>query len=116
MATKPELSREYLYIPMTNMNFDVADLDVHQVAFTEEGVAPLELDWLEAIAVDELHALYRPSIGQSLAILVGPTRGDSVTTEDLAPGDHQVWVDVAIPTSDERVVRAAGILTVDVDG
>lgn len=116
MATKPQLSREYLYIPMSQMTFDVDDMDVHQVAFTAAGVAPLEVEWIQAIAVGSAHALYRPTIGESLAVLVGPDRGDIVTSEDLTAGDYQVWVDVAIPTSDERVVRAAGILIVNVTG
>lgn len=116
MAVKPELSREYLYVPMANMNFDVDDMDVHNIAFTAAGVAPLEVEWIVAIAVGSLDPLYQPSIGEALAILVGPDRGDTVTTEDLVAGDYQVWVDVAIPTSDERVVRAAGILTVNVTG
>jgi hypothetical protein len=115
-VTKPELSREYLYVAMDNMNFDVTELDVHQIAFTAEGIEPTEPDWLEAIPVDALHALFVSSIGESLAILVGPTRGDSVTTEDLVEGDYQVWIDVAIPTSDERVVRTAGILEVTATG
>jgi hypothetical protein len=116
MATKPQLSREYLYVPMSQMNFDVDDMDVHQIAFTAEGIEPAELDWIVAFAVGSADPLYQPSIGEALAILVGPTRGDSVTTEDLADGDYQVWVDVAIPTSDERVVRTAGILTVSPTG
>lgn len=116
MAVKPELSREYLFVPMSQMNFDVTDLDVHNMAFTDAGVAPLEPAWLDAIVVDTLSPLYQASIGESLALLVGPDRGDVVTTEELVAGDYQVWIDVAIPTSDERVVRAAGILTVNVDG
>lgn len=116
MAIKPELSREYLFVPMSQMNFTITALDVHQMAFTAAGVAPLEVEWNVAIVVDSLSPLYRPTIGESLALLVGPERGDVVTTENLAAGDYQVWIDVAIPTSDERVVRTAGILEVSVTG
>ena len=116
MATKPTLSREYLYVPFTNMNFDVDDLAVNQIAFTDAGVAPAELDWEPAIVVNSLHALYVASIGEGLAILVGPTRGDTVTTVDLAAQDWQVWIDAAVTGSDERVVRAAGVLEVNTLG
>ena len=116
MATKPTLSREYLYVPMANMNFDVEDLDVHEMAFKSAGVEPLDADWITAIAVDTTHPLYVSSIGESLALLVGPTRGDAVTTENLALGDYQVWIDAAIPTSDERVVRLAGVLSITSTG
>jgi hypothetical protein len=112
MATKPELSREYLYVPFSAMNFEVADLVVNGVAFTAAGVEPIEDDWIDAIVVDELHDLYVSSIGEGLAVLVGPERGDTVTTEDLAAGEYQVWIDAAVTGSDERVVRTAGILTV----
>lgn len=116
MATKPQLSREYLYVPFTNMNFVVADLNVHRMAFKAAGVEPVDSDWQVAIKVTVGHAIYLASIGEGIALLVGPTRGDSVTTFDLANGDYQVWVEARVPTSDERVVRVAGVLTVSTAG
>jgi len=116
VATKPRLSRENLYIPFTAMNFDPADLVVNQIAFTDEGVEPAELDWLDAIPVEDTDPAYVVSIGEGMYILVGPTRGDSVTTEDLPLGDYQVWVDVAVTGSDERIVRVAGLLEVTATG
>jgi hypothetical protein len=117
MATKPQLSREYLYVPFTNMNFDVADLIVNGIAFMAQGVEPAEIDWIEALVVDSLDPLYVASIGEGIALLVGPLRGDvGITTEDLALGDYQVWVDAAVAGSDERIVRVAGTLTVNLGG
>lgn len=116
MATKPTLSREYLFVPFTDMNFDVSDLDVHEMAFKAAGVEPAEVDWIEAIKVDSGHALYQASIGEGLALLIGPTRGDAVTTNNLALGDYQVWIDAAVPSSDERVVRVAGVLSITQSG
>ena len=116
MASKPTLSREYLYVPFTSMNFVVSRLDVHEMAFKAAGVQPVDADWIEAIVVSSTHPLYVSSIGESLALLVGPARGDAVTTEELADGDYQVWVDAAVPTSDERVVRVAGVLTISPTG
>lgn len=118
MATKLTLSREYLYCPLANLNFDPAELDVHRVAFKDDpGTEPDEEDWLVAIVVDnDEHPLWRPDIGPALVILVGPARGDTVTTEDLAPGDYQVWLEVSTPDSDERPVRRPGTLTVTATG
>ena len=116
MATKPRLSREYVYVPMGGIGYDVDDLEVNAIAFKDAGVEPAEIDWIDAIVVNDAHAIFEPSIGESLALLVGPDRGDTVTTEDLALGDYQLWVDAKIPTSDERIVRVAGILTVSLTG
>lgn len=116
MASKAQLSREYLYIPLASMNFDVNDLVVNGVAFKAAGVVPAEIDWRTAIVVDNTHPIYKPSIGEGIALLVGPARGDLVTTEDLANGDYQVWVDLSVMGSDERVVRTAGILTISDEG
>lgn len=116
MADKPTLSREYLYVPLTQINFDVADLDVNQMAFTDAGIEPTEPDWITAIVVDDTSPLFDASIGESIALLVGPERGDVVTTEELGAGDYQVWIDVSVPSSDERVVRVAGTLTVSATG
>lgn len=116
MANKPTLSREYLFFPLAGLNVDIANLTVHRVAFTDAGVEPTDPDWLEAIVVDDQHALYNPDIGESLAILVGPDRGDVVTTEDLTSGDYQTWVEATVTGSDERVVRVAGTFTVSATG
>ena len=120
METKPRLSREYLYVSLSNMNVTVATLTTHNIAFTTAGVEPLDSpsDWeLATVVTLALEPdLYVSSIGDSLAVLVGPARGDAVTTIDLTTGDHQVWVEVGEPASDERIVRVAGIFTVDVDG
>lgn len=116
MATKPTLSREYLYVPFTNMNFVMANLNVNRLAFKAAGVEPLDADWRTAIKVTTVHALYQASIGESLALLIGPLRSDSVTTENLAAGDYQVWVDASVTASDERVVRVAGVLSITPTG
>jgi len=113
-ATKPTLSREYLYVPMTNMNLgDVGTLTLARLAFKAAGVQPLDADWHDAIKVNAVHALYVASIGPALAILLGPLRGDTIsgTNYDLTDGDYQVWVEAKAPSSDERVVRVAGTFT-----
>lgn len=115
-ASKPTLSREYLYVPMTGMNFAIADLTMSNVAFTAAGIEPAEIDWQTGIPVDSAHALYVPSFGEAIVILVGPARGDTVDTFDLDAGDHQAWVEVQVTGSDERVVRPAGIVTVSATG
>lgn len=116
MATKATLSREYLYIPMSEINFAIADLNLHRMAFTNAGVEPTDPDWVDAIKVDSAHALYKASIGEAIALLVGPARGDVVTTKDLTAQDWQVWAEVSTAASDERVVRVAGTLTVSATG
>lgn len=116
MADKPTLSREYIFVPLSEINFDVADLNLHRMAFTAAGIEPTDPDWIDAIAVDDTHALFNGTIGEAVALLVGPARGDAVTTEDLTAGDHQVWVEVSTAASDERVVRVAGTLTVSATG
>ena len=117
MATKPQLSREYVYVPFTQMNMEVADLSLQQIAFIDTpGTEPAEIDWIPAIAVDSVDPLYVPSIGEAITLLVGPDRGDAVTTEDLPDGDYQVWIDAAVTGSDERIVRVAGILTINATG
>lgn len=116
MATKPRLSREYVYIPMGGIGYDVDDLTVNAIAFKGAAEEPAEIDWIDAIVVNAAHAIYDPAIGESLALLVGPDRGDTVTTEDLPNGDYQMWVDAKIPTSDERIVRVAGVLTISLTG
>jgi hypothetical protein len=118
-ATKPTLSREYLYVPMTNMNLgDVATLALARLAFKLEGVEPTDPDWINAIKVNAVHALYVTAIGPSLVTLLGPLRGDTIsgTTTVLADGDWQVWVEAKAASSDERVVRVAGIFTQAMEG
>ena len=117
MAIKPYLSREYLYVPFDEMTgLDVDDLTVLRLAFTDAGVEPTDPDWIVAEAAGSLDPLYVSSIGEAIVLLIGPERGDVVTTEDLAIGDYQVWVDAAITGSDERIVRVAGLLEITATG
>jgi hypothetical protein len=114
MVTKLQLSREYLYIPVADMNVTIASLTLQRIAFiTTPGTPPTDPDWKNALAVDNGDPQYVPSIGDSLVILVGPLRGDSVTTQDLAVGTYEVWVEVKVTGSDERIVRIAGTLEVE---
>lgn len=113
MATKPRLSRQYLYLPFSELSFDLSTADVHQVALMSDPTAePAEADWLDAIVVTSGHDLYVESIGDSLAILVGPDRGDTVDTEDLPAGEYTAWTDVSTPGSDERLADWHGTVTV----
>jgi len=116
VASKPTLSRDYVYVPLANMNVPVASLTVYNVAFMDPGQEPADEDWHEAIPVDLNHDLYVAKHGESLAILVGPARGDDVDSLELSAGDYQVWVDVAADGSDERVVRVAGTFTISATG
>lgn len=117
MAIKPQLSRDYMYVPFDNMTgLDVDDLVVSRVAFMDAGVEPAEIDWIDAIIAGSADPLFVPSFGEAIVLLVGPDRGDAVTTEDLAIGDYQVWVDAAVAGSDERIVRVAGLLEVTATG
>lgn len=116
MATKATLSREYLFIPIDQLSFAIADLNLHRIAFKDAGVEPLDADWIVAIKVDSAHALYQASIGESIAVLVGPARGDAVSTNDLAAQDWQCWCEFSTASSSERVVRVAGTLTVSATG
>lgn len=117
MAAIPGLSREYVYIGISGLNVAVADITVHQLAFMGAGEEPLEADWEDAILVDDdTHPLWRASIGPAYAILIGPDRGDVVTTLDLPDADYQVWTDTKVTGSDERIVRIAGTLDVNLTG
>lgn len=116
MADMLALSREYLYFPLSQINFDISDLSLNRVAFKPAGVAPEDADWIEATVVDDQHSLFDPDIGEGLALLVGPDRGDEVTTQDLGVGSYQCWVEVSTDASDERVVRIAGTLTITETG
>lgn len=113
MVTKPRLSRQYIYAPLTDLNFDLSTADVRRVAFMADATAePGDADWREAIVVTTGHALYRAEVGDALAILVGPARGDAVTTEDLAVGEYLMWSDTKVPTSDERITVWHGPVTI----
>lgn len=112
MADKLALSRENLYFPLGDINFAIGDLNLHRVAFMAAGVAPTDPDWIVATVVDDAHPLFDPAIGVGLALLVGPARGDAVSTEELGVGTFQCWVEVSTAASDERVVRVAGSLTI----
>lgn len=114
MAVKLRLSRENMYTPITDLGFDVADITLSAFAFMPEGEEPLEADWETATLVDDdTHPLWVPAIGPAYSILIGPTRGDSVTTLDLGVADYQVWTDTKVTGSDERVVRIAGLLEIE---
>ena len=111
--SKPRLSRQYVYCPFASLNFNLGDADVKRVALMDEaGVEPAEEDWIEAIAVSEGHEFYVSEIGPALALLVGPDRGDNVTTEDLPLGTYQCWTDSSVPSSDERIVELHGTINV----
>jgi len=116
MASKPTLSRDYVYVPLGQLNVPVDSLTVHNVAFMAASAEPQDEDWHEAIPVDANHPLYVSNIGNALAILVGPKRGDDVDSLELDAGDYQVWVDVAADGSDERIVRRAGTFTISAAG
>ncbi|MCA1806526.1 MAG: hypothetical protein LC687_01485 [Actinobacteria bacterium] len=108
------LSRQYVYAAFDSLNFDISTADVHRIAFlTDPLVAPADGDWEEAIVVDDSHPWYIQSFGAgALALLVGPARGDAVTTLELAEGLYVMWTDVSTPTSDERVVSFHGTVEV----
>lgn len=116
MVAIPGLSREYLWVPVTNLNFVVADITLSKLAFLDAGIEPVDGDWEDAEVVDVGDPDYDADIGPALRILIGPARGDAVTSLDLPDDDYQVWVDVKVTGSDERVVRIAGTLTVNLGG
>ena len=105
MAQKSRLSRQYVYAPLTDLNFSLDTATVHKVAFmSNPDVEPQEVDWVEAEVITSGHSLYDQAIGNALAVLVGPARGDDVTSEDLSAGEYLLWSDVSVPSSDERIV------------
>ncbi|MCA1806993.1 MAG: hypothetical protein LC687_03950 [Actinobacteria bacterium] len=108
------LSRQYVYAAFDSLNFDLSTADVHKIAFlTDPLVAPADTDWEEAIVVDSTHPWYISAFAEgALALLVGPARGDTVTTLELAAGSYVMWTDVSTPTSDERVVSFHGTIEV----
>jgi len=109
---KPRLSRQFMYARFRDLNFPLADADVHRVALMDAGQEPATSDWLEALKVTEGHDLYKPDVGDALALMIGPARGDLVATHDLPVGIYQVWSDTSTPSSDERVVEVHGTITV----
>lgn len=109
---KPRLSRQYLYVRFADLSFDLATADVSRVALLDAGVEPQEEDWIEATVVTNGHVLYRADVGDAFALLIGPTRGDAVDTNDLEPGTYQCWTDTSTPDSDERIVEVHGTITV----
>lgn len=114
MIELQQLSRQYVYAAFDSLNFSIADADVHRIAFLNDPeLAPSESDWNEAIVVDDEHQWYTSEFGAgALAILVGPERGDIVTTLELQPGLYVMWTDLSTPTSDERVVSFHGTIEV----
>lgn len=112
-ATKPQLSRQYVYAPLGSLNFDLSLSTYTKLALkSDPTVAPVDADWNDAIRVTSGHALYDATIGNALAILVGPARADVVTTLDLAAGSYLVWCDIKPPSSDERIVDWHGTLEI----
>lgn len=124
-VVKTRLSRQYVYLPFAGSNVNLGAATVHRVAFVSDPTSePVDADWREAIVVtatngtggaphslwDDLLAAVAPGPGAApapppdgaFAILVGPTRGDTVTTEDLAVGEYLAWSDTKVPGSDER--------------
>jgi hypothetical protein len=116
MVAIPGLSREYVYIGIADLNVTVADITLSKLAFLDAGIEPVDADWEDALVVDVGDPLYRASVGPAYVILIGPARGDAVTTLDLPDDDYQVWTDTKVTGSDERIVRIAGTLTVNLGG
>lgn len=114
MVTKLQLSRDYLYVPISQMNVTPASISLQRIAFMDTpGEVPLDADWKNAILADDAgDPQWNAAFGASFVILVGPARADSVTTQDLAVGTYQVWVELKVTGSDERPVRIAGTLEV----
>ena len=114
MVTKMQLSRDYIYVPITEMNVTPASISLQRIAFMDTpGEVPLDADWVNAILADDSgDPQWVAEFGPSFVVLVGPDRGDTVTSEDLAAGTYQVWVELKVTGSDERPVRIAGTLEV----
>lgn len=107
MSAQPSLSREIVYVKLSQLNLDPQNLTVHQIAFIDTpGTSPEEEDWLTATVTEKDGT-------PALAVMVGPERGDSVSTNELEDADYQVWVDVSVDTTGERVVRPAGIHSIN---
>ena len=122
-VTKPYLSRQYIYAPLTGLNFNLNSATIARIAFMPNTTTqPADADWFNAIVVTSTngtggapHALYKAAIGDSLAILVGPLRtGETgITTRDLPAGVYLMWVDVGgVTGSDERYVDWSGSVTI----
>lgn len=122
-VTKPYLSRQYIYAPLTDLSFDLASATIARIAFMPNTTAqPADADWFNAIIVTSTngtagspHTLYKAAFGDSLAILVGPIRtGETgITTRDLAAGTYLMWVDVGgVAGSAERYVDWSGPVTI----
>lgn len=107
MSAQPSLSRELVYIKLSELNLDAGLLTIHALAFMDTpGISPAEVDWVDAIITTK-------DGEDALAVMVGPTRGDVVTTEALADADYQVWVDASVDVTGERVVRPAGVHSIN---
>lgn len=120
-ATLSALARQYVYVPFTNLvGFTMDTVTYARLAFlTDPTAVPVDADWKTPIIVgSSAHALWvKAGSVPSLAILIGPARGDVVTTVELAlvnaaTTDYQVWWDLKVPNSDERPTDSAGVLTI----
>lgn len=123
-AVKTRLSRHYVYARFdpAKLDFNLDEAEIHRVALmADPAVEPEDEDWHEAMIVTATsgdggapHDLWEKA-GEvpSLAVLVGPDRGDEVTGNvDLAGGNYLLWSDVKHPDSDERLTDWHGIVTV----
>lgn len=107
MSAQPSLSRELVYVKLSELNVIAGSLTIHALAFKDTpGVSPSEVDWIDATVTTKDGV-------DALAVLVGPTRGDTVTTNPLADADYQVWIDASEDVSGERVVRPCGIHSIN---
>lgn len=117
--TKSRLSRKYVYAPLTDLSVDLETATLNKVALlTDPAVEPSDADpddWIDGIVVTQTGAnssLWVEEIGDAIAILVGPERGDATGSTDLASGEYMMWSDWKVPGSDERHVEWHGKVTI----
>jgi hypothetical protein len=107
MSAQPSLSRELVFVKLSELNVTAGSLVINRIAFIDTpGTSPSDPDWLDATVTTK-------DAEDALAVMIGPTRGDTVDTEPLADGDYQVWIEVSESTAGERVVRPCGIHSIN---
>lgn len=107
MSAQPSLSRELVFVKLSELNLDAQQLVVHALAFLDTpGVSPGEEDWIEA------NVTTKDGV-PALSVMVGPARGDDVDTNELTDADYQVWADVSESPAGERVVRPCGVHSIN---